>query len=149
LLSLTKYQRNTGSNRASRCRESRAGRKERAHLALTKKSSVAIVQMKSSEDKHDNLQRSVEWMAEAADKGAALVCFPEFQMAYSPATQSAKELSSIAESATGNFVSTLSGAARRNRIGAIVTIYEKSRKGTRVFDSAVEISPKGQVVSVY
>jgi predicted amidohydrolase len=110
--------------------------------------SVAVVQFKSSEDKHDNLGRSVDYVAEAAAKKASLVCFPEFQMAFSPGTQSAAELSKMAETARGNFVSTLRAAARKNKIGVVATIYEKG-KSNRVFDTAVVISAAGTITSVY
>jgi len=107
------------------------------------------VQMRSSEDKQENLKRSVEFIAEAADKGAALVCFPEFQMAFSPASQSAGQLAGIAESVKGDFVSGLSVAAKKSRIGIVATIYEKSNKPQRVYDTAVMINPDGAVSSVY
>jgi predicted amidohydrolase len=109
---------------------------------------VAIVQMRSSEDKQENLKRSIDFIAEAAGKGADLVCFPEFQMAFSPASQPAAQLSGIAETVRGNFVSTLAAAARKNRIGVVAAIYEKSG-GRRVYDTAVMISPAGKVSSVY
>ena len=37
---------------------------------------IALVQMRSSEDKRKNLKKSIEFIVEAADKGADLVCFP-------------------------------------------------------------------------
>ncbi len=110
--------------------------------------SVAVVQLKSSEDKQENLRRSVDYVAEASAKKASLVCFPEFQMAFSPGSQSPAELSKIAETINGNFVATLRAAARKNRIGVVCTIYEKS-KSDRVFDTAVVISSAGAVTSVY
>lgn len=110
---------------------------------------IAIVQMRSSEDKQENLKKSIEFIAEAAGKGAELVCFPEFQMAFSPGSQSATELAKIAETVRGNFVSTLAKAAKQNRIGVIAAIYEKSGKSNRVYDTAVVISPAGRVTAVY
>lgn len=110
---------------------------------------IAIVQMRSSEDKQENLKKSVEFIAEAAGKGAGLVCFPEFQMAFSPASQSAGQLAGIAETVKGSFVSTLSAAAKQNKIGVVATIYEKSDKPQHVYDTAVMINPSGTVTSVY
>jgi predicted amidohydrolase len=110
--------------------------------------SVAIVQMQSSEDKAANLEKSVEFVRQAASMGAGLVCFPEFQMAFSPGSQSAEQLSKIAERVDGNFVSTLAKAAKENKIGIVATIYEKA-KGPRVYDTAVVISPAGKISSVY
>jgi predicted amidohydrolase len=113
---------------------------------------VAIVQMRSSEDKMKNLQLSVDFIREAAKKKSNLICFPEFQMAYSPVSQSANQLSEIAESVNdGNFITTLRKAAKVNKISIISTIYEKSNSGfnNRVYDTVVLIDSKGKISSVY
>ena len=113
---------------------------------------VAIVQMRSSEDKMENLQLSVDFIREAAKKKSNLICFPEFQMAYSPVSQSANQLSEIAESVNdGNFITTLRKAAKVNKISIISTIYEKSNSGfnNRVYDTVVLIDSKGEIPSVY
>ena len=110
---------------------------------------IALVQMRSLEDKQENLKKSIDFIAEAVSKGADLVCFPEFQMAFSPATQSATQLAGIAETVRGNFVSELAASAKKNKIGVIAAIYEKSSKSKRVYDTAVMISTAGKVSSVY
>ena len=51
---------------------------------MKKKFKAAIVQMKSSVDKELNLAHSLKLINEASKKKARLICFPEFQMAYSP-----------------------------------------------------------------
>lgn len=110
---------------------------------------IALVQMRSSEDKQVNLEKSVDFIGEAVDKNADLICFPEFQMAFSPDSQSASELAGIAETVRGNFLSSLAAAAKKNKIGVVAAIYEKSGKPQRVYDTAVMISPTGKVSSVY
>jgi deaminated glutathione amidase len=105
--------------------------------------------MCSTENKQENLNKSIEFIGEAAAKDADLICFPEFQMAFSPARQPARHLVGIAESIKGNFISTLSAAAKKNRVGVIATIYEKSTKPKRVYDTAVVLSPAGILTSVY
>jgi deaminated glutathione amidase len=117
---------------------------------------IAVVQMKSSTIKSENLKLSVDYIRQAAKKKVELVCFPEFQMAYSPLKQTAKELSTIAENAiNGNFITTLRKEAKRHRIKIITTIYEnidtKREKKTdyRVSDTAIMISEKGDVMSIY
>ncbi len=110
---------------------------------------IALVQMRSSEDKQENLNRSIEFIAESAAKGANLACFPEFQMAFSPRSQSAAQLAGVAETVRGNFISKLAAAAKKNKIGVVATIYEKSGRPQRVHDTAVMISPAGKVSSVY
>ena len=105
--------------------------------------------MRSSEDKQKNLKKSIELVGDAARKGADLVCFPEFQMAFSPASQSATQLTGIAETVRGHFVLSLAAAAKKNKIGVVATIYEKSGRAQRVHDTAVMISPAGKLSSVY
>src|ERR671938_121929 len=105
--------------------------------------------MHSIRDKHENLSKSVDFIDEAAAKGADFVCFPEFQMAFSPASQPARQLASIAESIKGNFITTLSKASKKNRIGVIATIYESSDTPPRVYDTAVILNSGGIVMSVY
>jgi predicted amidohydrolase len=124
-------------------------------------SRVALVQMKSSENKDKNLKLSVSLIKEAAEKKANLICFPEFQMAFSPTNQSAKQLAKVAESINdGSFVSKLCTAARQNKISVLATIYEKgnndgknnnhqSYTNSRVYDTAIMINSKGIISSIY
>jgi deaminated glutathione amidase len=113
---------------------------------------IAIVQMRSSEDKMENLELSVDFIREAAKKKSSIICFPEFQMAYSPVSMSAKQLSEKAESVNdGNFIATLRKAAKQNKISIISTIYEKNGSGfdNRVYDTAVLIDSNGEISSIY
>ena len=51
-------------------------------------SKVAIAQFKSSTDKEENLHTAISIIEQAGRGGAELIAFPEFLMAFSPATQS-------------------------------------------------------------
>lgn len=119
---------------------------------MKKKFKAAIVQMKSSVDKELNLVHSLKLINEAAKKKARLICFPEFQMAYSPPEQKSESLHKIAEKITGNFVSTLSNSAKQNRINVIATLYEiinTNEKNHKVFDTGVIINELGKLQSIY
>jgi predicted amidohydrolase len=119
---------------------------------VKKKFKAAIVQMKSSVDKEINLVHSLKLINEAAKKKARLICFPEFQMAYSPPEQKSESLHKIAEKITGNFVSTLSNSAKQNRINVIATLYEiinTNDKSHKVFDTGVIINELGKLQSIY
>jgi deaminated glutathione amidase len=119
---------------------------------VKKKFKAAIVQMKSSVDKELNLVHSLKLINEAAKKKARLICFPEFQMAYSPPEQKSESLHKIAEKITGNFVSTLSNSAKQNRINVIATLYEiinTNDKNHKVFDTGVIINELGKLQSIY
>jgi predicted amidohydrolase len=127
---------------------------------------VAIVQMTSSVNKDKNLTFSLEQIKEAKRKNAQIICFPEFQMAFSPNSQTTKELFSISESVDGNFVEELRKSAKENDIYIIGTIYERSTIDSnkpdkslskkknienqyRVYDTVVYINNKGNLVSQY
>jgi len=113
---------------------------------------VAIVQMKSSANKEENLRISLDFIKEAAKRKARLICFPEFQMAFSSAKQSSKQLAEIAESAkNGKFILELCSIARSCNIGIVATIYEKGHRlsESRVYDTAVLINSKGKIISIY
>jgi len=106
--------------------------------------------MKSDTDKNKNLAQSRDYIKEAHYKKAQLVCFPEFQMGFSPSDQKPIELSGISETVvTGNFVRSLGQCAKENGIEIISTIYEKARTKNKVFDSAVAIRRDGVVMARY
>lgn len=119
---------------------------------MKKKFRAAVVQMKSSVNKEQNLAYSLNLINEAVKNKAQLICFPEFQMAYSSAEQKPEELHKIAEKIDGNFISTLSSSAKRNKINVIATLYEfidTNKQNHKVYDTAVIINERGKLESVY
>ncbi len=105
---------------------------------------VAVAQIRSSMDKKENLEKSLQYINDAK---VDLIAFPEFMMAFSPDTQTAEELYDIAESIDGEFVRALVRASKKYKIGIVATIYEKSRIKNRVYDTALFI--KDEVRSIY
>lgn len=110
---------------------------------------VAVVQIESSTDKNANLTRARALIEEARNHRAEVVAFPEFLMAFSPASQHAKELAQLAEPIEGPFISTLRDSAKSSGVAVIATIYETCQAADRVFDTAVWIDPCGNIPSVY
>ena len=113
---------------------------------------MAIVQMKSSANKEENLRISLDFVEDAAKRKARLICFPEFQMAFSSARQSSKQLAENAESAkNGKFILELCSTARRCNIDIVATMYEKGDilSESRVYDTAMLINSKGKIISLY
>jgi predicted amidohydrolase len=110
---------------------------------------IAIAQITSSTDKQTNLATALRLTAAAKSKGAEAIAFPEFLMAFSPASQSAAELTGVAESVDGPFLSTLRAEAKKQAIAIIAPIYETSPIRDRVFDSTVWIDAGGKIASVY
>ena len=110
---------------------------------------IAIAQLTSSVNKQDNLSLAHELIAEAKSKGARMIAFPEFLMAYSPNSQSAEELRAIAESIDGPFTTSLREAARDSRLDVVATIYERCAAPNRVYDTALWIDSAGNLAAVY
>jgi predicted amidohydrolase len=112
-------------------------------------SKIAVAQIKSSTDKSGNLKIAQTLIKEARTRQAEVIAFPEFLMAFSPASQSAEELTKTAESTDGLFISSLREAAKSSAIAVIATIYENCSVPNRVFDTAVWIDACGNIASVY
>jgi deaminated glutathione amidase len=110
---------------------------------------IAIAQITASTEKNQNLPLALALIKEAKAKGAQLIAFPEFLMAFSPASQTAEELAALAESVDGSFVTALRDAARAAGIGILATIYECSPSPNRVYDTAVWIDNVGGIAAVY
>ena len=110
---------------------------------------IAVVQMKADTKKEKNLEKILSHIRQAAKRNSKLCAFPEFMMFYTPSQQSAAELAGLAEKTSGEFVTSISEAAKENSIQVIGTFYEKSPKANRVYDTSFLISKTGKLVSRY
>ncbi|MHA7733341.1 carbon-nitrogen hydrolase family protein [Nitrosopumilus sp. S6] len=110
---------------------------------------AAVVQFKASTNKETNLKKIISYIEKAASKNATLCAFPEFMMFYTNSSQTPKQLASMAETITGNFVKTIAKTAKENHIQVIGSFYEKSRKKDRVYDTSFVIDKSGKVISMY
>jgi predicted amidohydrolase len=110
---------------------------------------IAIAQIKSSTNKHENLDKARDLIDKAKSKGAQLIAFPEFLMAFSPAEQSPVALAARAESLDGLFVGTLKDAAKASRVAVLASIYEVCAVPDRVYDTALWIDSSGNIAAVY
>lgn len=110
---------------------------------------IAIAQVSSSTEKNENLPPALALIKKAKAEGAQLIAFPEFLMAFSPASQTAEELAALAAPVDGPFVTALRDAARAARISILATIYERCSSSNRVYDTAVWIDDGGGIAAVY
>ncbi len=110
---------------------------------------VAIAQISSSMEKSENLKAARFLTQEAHAKGAQLIAFPEFLMAFTPASQTARELAALAEPVDGPFIASLRDGARAAGISILATIYETCSRPDRVYDTAVWIDAEGDISSIY
>jgi predicted amidohydrolase len=110
---------------------------------------IALAQITSSTEKTANLELAKQLLSEAKNKGARMIAFPEFLMAFSPSTQSAEELAEISETLAGPFAQSLREATKAADIETLATIYEKSDVPGRVYDTALWIDTSGHLSAVY
>jgi len=110
---------------------------------------VAVIQFKADIDKYKNLKKILNYIDKAANRGAKLCAFPEFMMFFTPSSQSAKKLASLAETINGKFVSTISKCAKQNSIQVVGTFYEKSPRADKVYDTSFVVDKTGKVISKY
>ena len=112
-------------------------------------SKIAVVQFKASIDKNKNLPKIIRYIENASKKNADLVALPEYMMFYTPKTQSPNEVANEAETIKGNFVSTIRQCAKENSIIVVGTMYEKSNKKNRVYDTSFVLNKTGKIVGKY
>lgn len=110
---------------------------------------VAVVQFKASTDKATNLAKILAYIQRAAKKGAVICAFPEFMMFYTDSGQTPRQLAGLAETMRGDFVTAIAREAKANRIQIVGSLYEKSRRKDRVYDTSFVIDRDGKVISTY
>ncbi|KAA0910458.1 carbon-nitrogen hydrolase family protein [Pusillimonas sp. ANT_WB101] len=109
---------------------------------------VACVQMCSSEDVFENLEKAINYIEQAAKEGAELVVVPEFFNTIFFAQYRDTQYYSLAETEAGPSISAMRQTAERNGIAIVATIYEKVEAGL-YFDTAMHITASGEIIFKY
>lgn len=109
---------------------------------------VGLVQMSMGTDLEANLKKAVEFVREAAGKGASVICLPEmFRSQYFCQKEDA-ELFDLAEQINGPSVAALSKVADEKAVTIIAPIFEERSIGL-YHNSLVIIKPGEPVAGVY
>jgi len=104
------------------------------------KFTIALVQMSCGPEPADNMARALDRVAEAARKGAHVVCLPElFQTQYFCQREDVA-LFDLAEPIPGPATEKLAAAARQNKVVLVASLFEKRAPGVyhntaAIFDS--------------
>ena len=107
---------------------------------------AAAVQMNSRENKSVNVDRAVELVEEAAERGATLVALPEF---FNCLTRW-DELVANAEAVPGATSETMSALAARLQINLLAgSIAEKAANPQRAYNTSLLFGPDGQLLARY
>src|SRR5213596_4100477 len=117
-------------------------------MANAKKTKVALIQMRCGIDPEKNFGRAIEFIREAAKKGAAIVCLPElFRSQYFCQTEDHKNFE-LAEEIPGRSTSTLAELAGELGVVIIASIFEKRRAGV-YHNTAAIIDANGALLGIY
>ena len=117
-----------------------------------KKVVLGLAQMRMTPDIEKNLQKALGMVAQAARKGAQIVCLPElFTAPYFAQAQGAKgkrKAAAYAESVPGKTTSALSEAAAENKVVLVGgSVYEKA--GGRLYNTSAVFGPDGKMLGKY
>ncbi len=106
---------------------------------------VSLVQMKSEQGKSSiNLERGIEFIREAADNGAEIICLPE--LFYGGYHLDSREMQEVAEPSDGPFVQSLSKLCKELGVYVIAGYAESVNILGRMYNSAIFIDNKGEVI---
>jgi N-carbamoylputrescine amidase len=110
---------------------------------------TALVQMSMSADKSVNLKRGADFIEQAADGGAQLVCLPELFLSPYFCQREDSSLFDLAEPYPANeTITTLRGVAKKTKTVVIAPIFEKRAPGV-YHNSAAIIDADGEIVGFY
>lgn len=109
---------------------------------------IGLVQMAMGVDPGENLRRATQLIAQAAERGAELVCLPElFLQRYFCQHEDVRHFD-LAEPIPGPTTEALAAVARRERVALIVPLFERRAPGV-FHNSAVLLAADGTRVGVY
>ena len=102
---------------------------------------VAAVQVATTLCVEENRRLATRHVGAAAQEGASLVVLPEATMC--GFGDASFDLSSVAETLDGPFVSTLSEAAAQHGVTVVAGMFERAPVAGKVYNTAVVIGPRG------
>lgn len=109
---------------------------------------VGLVQMHSTEDTAANLKKGLEFIAEAAKKGAQIIALPELFVGPYFCQKKDEKYFDLAELIPGPSTDALCKVARETQTVIITSIYEKTAHG-KFYNTAVVIDADGTLVGKY
>ena len=109
---------------------------------------VGLIQMACSPDAGENLNRAVDFVRQAAGRGAQVVCLPElFRTQYFCQREDAA-LFDLAETVPGPTTRRLAEAARAHRVAVIASVFERRASGI-YHNTAAVLDADGALRGIY
>jgi N-carbamoylputrescine amidase len=95
----------------------------------SKKTNIALIQMRCGAEPEKNLARAIEFISEAAKQDAQIVCLPElFRSQYFCQSEDHKNFE-LAEEVPGETTATLADVAKKEQLVIIASLFEKRSAG--------------------
>src|SRR5918999_3414218 len=95
----------------------------------SRKINVALVQMSCTDDKQENVAKALDRIADAADRGANIICLQELFHGLYPCQTEDHARFAEAEPIPGPTSQALSDAAARNRVVVVGSLFEGRASG--------------------
>ena len=116
--------------------------------STSKNFAVGIVQMKCSEHPDDNLRKAEQLVAQAAKRGAKIVCLPElFRTPYFCQREDASHFD-LAEPVPGPTTKAIAKTAKKFKVAIVTPVFEK--RGAGIYhNSAAIIDADGSLIGLY
>ena len=105
-----------------------------------------MIQMSNSGSVEKNMEKSLHAIAEAAEKGAELVLFPEVQLTEFFPQYPGRDVSSFSVSIEDEIVKKFCDACKKHQIMAVPNLYLREANGT--YDANILIDRSGEVIGI-
>ncbi len=115
---------------------------------MTKPFTIALIQMKCDPNPEANAARALDRLADAANKGAHIVCLPELYLSHYFCQTEDPRFFDLAEPIPGPTTRALAKSARDASMTIVGSIFEKRAPGL-YHNSIVVIDETGSLVGVY
>jgi N-carbamoylputrescine amidase len=115
---------------------------------MAENTKIALIQMRCGPEPEKNFALAIEFIREAAGKGAQIVCLPElFRSQYFCQTEDHKNFD-LAEEIPGKSTTALGEIARETGVVIIASLFEKRSAGV-YHNTAAIIDPNGNLLGKY
>ncbi len=106
---------------------------------------IALIQQHASPDRDENIARGLFALAEAAQRGAKLICFAELAFErFHPQSPSDGPVVGLAQPIPGPLTDAFTAAAREQGVVVVLNLFE--RDGQKTFDTSPVIDADGTLV---
>lgn len=119
-----------------------------SQIAKPRTYKVGLIQMSMGPDPEANLQKALDRIREAADKGANVICLPELFRAQYFCQREDTRLFDLAESIPGPSTTAIGEVARETHTVVIASLFERRAAGL-YHNTAVTLHTDGSIASVY